>query len=66
MTAIAMIGNPSAIFLDESSAGVDPYSRRLLWKTIREEGKNSAMIITTHSMEEAEALGTKMAIMVDG
>lgn len=66
MTAIAMMANPSAIFLDESSAGVDPYSRRLLWKTIREESKASALIITTHSMEEAEALGTKMAIMVDG
>ena len=66
MTAIAMMANPSAIFLDESSAGVDPYSRRLLWKTIREESKNSALIITTHSMEEAEALGSKMAIMVGG
>jgi len=65
-TAIAMLGNPSIIFLDESSAGVDPYSRRLLWKTIRDESKNSALIVTTHSMEEAEALGTKMAIMVDG
>jgi len=65
-TAIAMMGNPSVIFLDEMSAGVDPYSRRLLWKTIRQEGKNSALVVTTHSMEEAEALGTKMAIMVDG
>ena len=61
-----MLGNPSIILLDESSAGVDPYSRRLLWKTIRDESKNSALIVTTHSMEEAEALGSKMAIMVDG
>ena len=66
MTAISMLGNPSVIFLDESSAGVDPYSRRLLWKTIRDESKRSALIVTTHSMEEAEALGTKMAIMVEG
>jgi len=66
VTAIAMTANPSAIFLDESSAGVDPYSRRLLWKAIREESKDSALIITTHSMEEAEALGSKMAIMVGG
>ena len=66
MTALAMLGKPSIIFLDESSAGVDPYSRRLLWKTIRQESKNSALIVTTHSLEEAEALGTKMAIMVDG
>ena len=61
-----MIANPKIIFLDESSAGVDPYSRRLLWKSIRDERKDSALIVTTHSMEEAEALGTKLAIMVDG
>ena len=36
-SALAMMGNPPIILLDESSAGVDPYSRRLLWKTIREE-----------------------------
>jgi len=61
-----MLGNPAVIFLDESSAGVDPYSRRLLWRSIRQESQKSALIVTTHSMEEAEALGTKMAIMVDG
>lgn len=66
VTAVAMMGKPKAIFLDESSAGVDPYSRRLLWKAIRDESKESALIITTHSMEEAEALGTKMTIMVGG
>lgn len=65
-TAIAMMAQPDAIFLDEQSAGVDPFSRRRLWKTIRDESKNSALIVTTHSMEEAEALGTKMAIMVAG
>lgn len=65
-TAIAMMGHPDAIFLDESSAGVDPFSRRRLWTSIRNEGKNSALIVTTHSMEEAQALGSKMAIMVDG
>lgn len=65
-TLQAMIGNPSLIMLDEASAGVDPYSRRKLWKTIREQSAKSALIVTTHSMEEAEALGTKLAIMVDG
>lgn len=66
VTALAMMGKPSIIYLDESSAGVDPYARRVLWKTIRQESKDSALIVTTHSLEEAEALGTKMAIMVDG
>lgn len=61
-----MIGNPAIILLDESSAGVDPFSRRRLWKTIRDESSKSALIVTTHSMEEAEALGTKMAIQVQG
>ena len=61
-----MIGNPQLILLDESSAGVDPYSRRRLWKTIREQSQHSALIVTTHSMEEAEALSSKLAIMVDG
>jgi ATP-binding cassette subfamily A (ABC1) protein 3 len=65
-TLCAMIGGPAAILLDESSAGVDPFARRRLWKTIRDESKNSALIVTTHSMEEAEALSTKLAIMVDG
>ena len=61
-----MIGNPAIILLDESSAGVDPYSRRRLWRTIREESSRSALVVTTHSMEEAEAIGTKMAIQVQG
>lgn len=61
-TAQAMLANPSIILLDESSAGVDPYSRRRLWKTIRDQSQNSALVVTTHSMEEAEALGTKIAI----
>ena len=65
-TAMAMFGNPPIILLDESSSGVDPYSRRLLWKTIRDESNNSVLVVTTHSMEEAEALGTTMAIMVAG
>ena len=65
-TALAMMGNPEIIFLDESSTGVDLFARKYLWETIKILGKNSALIVTTHNMDEAEALGTKMAIMVDG
>lgn len=54
--AIAMMGNPKIIYIDEASAGVDPVSRRQLWKAIRYEGRNSAVVMTTHAMEEAEAL----------
>ena len=67
--AMAMIGNPPVVFLDEPSAGMDPKARRFMWNIISKistRGKNSAVILTTHSMEEAEALSTNMGIMVDG
>ncbi|MGH0172914.1 UNVERIFIED_CONTAM: hypothetical protein FKN15_075079 [Acipenser sinensis] len=64
---IALIGGPPVIFLDEPSTGMDPVARRLLWDAVtrtRESGK--AVIITSHSMEECEALCTRLAIMVNG
>ena len=64
--AMAMIGRPKIVFIDEASAGVDPGSRRVMWKAIRDEGANSAVVITTHAMEEAEALSSKLGIMVAG
>jgi len=60
--AMAMIGQPKIIFVDEASTGVDPASRRTMWKAIRHEGKNSAVILTTHAMEEAESISSKIAI----
>ncbi|EGR27275.1 hypothetical protein IMG5_199550 [Ichthyophthirius multifiliis] len=67
--AIAMIGNPSIIFLDEPSTGMDPAARQFMWKVIKRistVNKHSSIILTTHSMEEAEQLSSKMAIQVDG
>lgn len=67
--AIALIGNPPLVFLDEPSTGVDPQAKRFMWNIVSKIStlkKKSAVIITTHSMEEAEALATKMGIMVDG
>uniref|UniRef100_A0A8C3WQU9 ABC transporter domain-containing protein n=1 Tax=Catagonus wagneri TaxID=51154 RepID=A0A8C3WQU9_9CETA len=58
---IALLGEPAVIFLDEPSAGMDPVARRLLWDTVaraRESGK--AIVITSHSMEECEALCTRL------
>uniref|UniRef100_A0A8C8YBC5 ATP binding cassette subfamily A member 3 n=1 Tax=Panthera leo TaxID=9689 RepID=A0A8C8YBC5_PANLE len=66
-TGVALLGEPSVIFLDEPSTGMDPVARRLLWDTVaraRESGK--AIVITSHSMEECEALCTRLAIMVQG
>lgn len=60
--AMAMIGRPKIIFIDEASTGVDPGSRRTMWQAIRHEGQDSAVVLTTHAMEEAEAISTKIAI----
>ncbi len=67
--AICVLGNPPIILLDEPSAGMDPEARRFMWSIvakISQQRKKSAVILTTHSMEEAEALSTKMGIMVKG
>lgn len=66
-TALALIGNPSVIFLDEPTAGMDPGAKRNLWDVVsrvRDMGKT--VILTSHSMEECEALCTRMTIMVNG
>jgi len=67
--AIAMLGNPPIVFLDEPSTGMDPEARRFMWNVISRistKRKQSSVILTTHSMEEAEALCTKLTIMVNG
>jgi ABC-type multidrug transport system ATPase subunit len=67
--AIALIGQPPIIFLDEPSAGMDPVAKRFMWSLISEISTVSGettIILTTHSMEECSALCTRLAIMVDG
>ena len=67
--AIALLGSPPIILLDEPSSGMDPEARRFMWSIIGRistERKHSSVVLTTHSMEEAEALSTKLAIMVEG
>uniref|UniRef100_A0A8B9LWR9 P-type phospholipid transporter n=1 Tax=Astyanax mexicanus TaxID=7994 RepID=A0A8B9LWR9_ASTMX len=66
-TAIALIGGPPVVFLDEPTTGMDPKARRALWNcilSIIKEGRS--VVLTSHSMEECEALCTRMAIMVNG
>uniref|UniRef100_G3U7M5 ATP binding cassette subfamily A member 12 n=1 Tax=Loxodonta africana TaxID=9785 RepID=G3U7M5_LOXAF len=66
-TALALIGKPSILLLDEPSSGMDPKSKRHLWRIIAEEVQNKcSVILTSHSMEECEALCTRLAIMVNG
>jgi ABC-type multidrug transport system ATPase subunit len=67
--AMATTGEPPMVFLDEPSAGMDPVARRFMWSVIQgiaERRKKSVVILTTHSMEEAEALCSRIAIQVDG
>ncbi|XP_058041914.1 glucosylceramide transporter ABCA12 isoform X1 [Ahaetulla prasina] len=66
-TALALLGKPSVLLLDEPSSGMDPNAKRHLWKIITEEVQNQrSVILTSHSMEECEALCTRLAIMVNG
>ncbi|XP_034397819.1 ATP-binding cassette sub-family A member 2 [Cyclopterus lumpus] len=66
-TAIALIGFPSLIFLDEPTTGMDPKARRFLWNLILDIIKTGrSVVLTSHSMEECEALCTRLGIMVNG
>uniref|UniRef100_A0A671G659 ABC transporter domain-containing protein n=1 Tax=Rhinolophus ferrumequinum TaxID=59479 RepID=A0A671G659_RHIFE len=66
-TAAALMGKSSVVFLDEPSLGMDLMARRLLWDTVTLMCKTGkAIVITSHSMEECEALCTRLAIMVKG
>lgn len=66
-TALALIGNPPIIFLDEPTTGMDPHARRFLWNLILDIIKDGrSVILTSHSMEECEVLCTRLAIMVNG
>lgn len=61
--AIALLGNPRILLLDEPSTGQDAGAKRILWKALGDISRGRAILLTTHSMEEAEALATNVAIM---
>jgi ABC-2 type transport system ATP-binding protein len=65
--AIAICGKPELLFLDEPSVGMDIQAREALWKVVRElvqEGRS--IVLTTHYLEEAEALASRVAVMARG
>merc|ERR1719198_674499 len=67
--ALAMVGEPPIVFLDEPSAGMDPVARRHMWDVIQAiagSRSGSAVILTTHSMDEADALCSRIAIQASG
>uniref|UniRef100_A0A1J3IH85 ABC transporter A family member 1 n=1 Tax=Noccaea caerulescens TaxID=107243 RepID=A0A1J3IH85_NOCCA len=63
---IALIGNSKVIILDEPTSGMDPYSMRLTWQLIKKMKKGRIILLTTHSMDEAEELGDRIGIMANG
>lgn len=64
--AIAIIGNPKIVFLDEPTTGLDPLTRRQIWEIMKELRGDRSIILTTHSMEEADYLCTRIGIMSRG
>lgn len=65
--ALALVNDPELVFLDEPTTGLDPQARRSLWEVVRRmKGEGKTVILTTHYMEEAEALCDRLAIMDHG
>jgi ABC-2 type transport system ATP-binding protein len=64
--AMALISEPQILFLDEPTLGLDVLARSDLWDIIRSLKRRVTIILTTHYMEEAEALSDRIAIMKDG
>ncbi|KAL2244262.1 ABC transporter A family member 2 [Sesamum indicum] len=64
--AIALIGEPKLVVLDEPTTGMDPITRRHVWDVIEGAKKGRAIILTTHSMEEADILSDRIGIMAKG
>lgn len=64
--AIALVADPKVVFLDEPTTGLDPEVRRTVWDTIAKAKEGRAILLTTHSMEEAEICCQKIGIMAKG
>jgi ABC-2 type transport system ATP-binding protein len=65
--ALALVGDPDLLFLDEPTTGFDPSARRQAWSTIKALCRlGKTVFLTTHFMDEAQALADRVAVMVDG
>jgi len=65
--ALALAGNPEVLFLDEPTTGLDIEARETLWKTIRQLAREGcAIVLTTHYLEEAEALADHVSVLARG
>ena len=65
--ALALVGDPELIFLDEPTTGFDPAARRTAWETVRSlRDLGKTIVLTTHYLDEAQALADRVAIIKDG
>lgn len=69
--AIALIGHPKVLLLDECTTGLDPAARHLVWNVLKPESRNDsydipAILLSSHYMDECQHLGTRIGIMIDG
>ncbi|KAF1955737.1 putative ABC transporter [Byssothecium circinans] len=60
---IALIGNPELVLLDEPSSGMDPVAKRIMWKTLAKFVEGRSVLLTTHSMEEADHLADRVGVL---
>ncbi|KAK1759578.1 ATP-binding cassette sub-family A member 5 [Echria macrotheca] len=60
---IALMGNPTVVLLDEPSSGLDAAAKRVMWRTLSETVPGRSILLTTHSMEEADALAGRAGIL---
>ena len=63
---MALVSNPRVLFLDEPTIGLDPQSRRVIWEHIEQLKGQTTIVLTTHYLEEADALADRVAIVDDG
>ncbi|KAG9391002.1 ABC transporter [Carpediemonas membranifera] len=67
MLAMAIVHNPRILFVDEVTSGMDPLNRRNVWAILKDiKAQGRIVVLTTHSMEEADMLGDKVAILANG
>eukprot|EP00003_Mantamonas_plastica_P028868 TRINITY_DN672_c0_g1_i2.p1 TRINITY_DN672_c0_g1~~TRINITY_DN672_c0_g1_i2.p1 ORF type:complete len:927 (-),score=322.82 TRINITY_DN672_c0_g1_i2:32-2431(-) len=64
--ACSLVGSPSIVLLDEPTTGLDPASRRQLWDVIKDYKRKACVLLTTHAMEEADALCDTLGIFAEG
>ncbi|KAF4556676.1 ABC transporter-like protein 6 [Elsinoe fawcettii] len=60
---IALVGDPTVLLIDEGSSGMDAAAKRVMWRTLKDVSNGRSMVISTHAMEEADALAGRVGIM---